>query len=866
MRRVYAALDHDDVAVLSVDVFDTVLWRTVPEPVHAFPLIARRLLDHGLLARHITPATFFHLRIRAEAQARAVLRAETGSEEVDLAQIYEQLPLHVRLHQPVARAVAAEVEVERELLLADLEIAELLAAAQDRGKRIVAVSDTYFTELQLRTLLDLPLLRDLHFDRLFVSNTHGVGKGHGLFEVVLRELQVDASALVHVGDNEVADVTTPRRLGIRTVLFERRPPELAEVVQREQVLGGWDRRGDAGLTSLRAKVHSRTAVEALPPQLQPFWRYGAVTLGPVLTGFAEWVQLRAQEVGVDRVHCLMREGAVLADLVDNAGSYLDSPVRAEKAWLSRQVCARAGLEQATAKELDTLLTRRRLPTVREFCTTLGVRVEQLPQLASRGDARLNDPVLREQVLQALANDPDRRGEILATSRALRERVVRYVRGLVRGGSRLVVVDIGWGGSIQAMLQRILQSEGVPIEVLGLYLVTHAGALDRIMAGNDLDGFLSVHGDPGPVTTAIMRSPEILEQVCMPDFGSQVDLTSGLEPVLAPQGVDAGLVQSAERDAVQKGYFAFQREWGRYVTLQPGRLPRLADYPDLLRAVLARSVVLPTEAEARLFSGWVHDENYGSEGTEPIVGSGIARALRHLDPAGLAAVPMGELYWPFGLAALRDPHLAWAAAEVAVGRMSAEVVSSVVESGDFEVFIDSGYGYSETAKVGVQARRNRFGLSYVAVTLRGELIRKVRLDPVNAPAVLRIDWVILRCWQHGTAEPVELVLDTAAALQRLRLTGCSWLRPKVLLVDSCDPNLELSLEGVVPGTVYEVDVQCAYAVLLTAPPEPSPSAARAAAAKRRLRTPIRVVRSIDSRTGLPLEQALRKAYARARRGG
>jgi hypothetical protein len=640
---------------------------------------------------------------------------------------------------------------------------------------------------------------------------------------------------------------------------------VADVLHREAAYG-YPGRGhtDAGLSALRSKIVHRTAASALPEQLQPFWRYGAAHMGPILAGFAEWVQRRAHDEEVSTVHCLMREGAVLADLVDVAGSYLPyPPVKAEKTWLSRQVCARASIREASPQELRTLLTRRRLPTIREFSSTLGVRVEDLPCFSGQLDARLDDPALVDEVISALTNDPDRRGEIVASSRALRARVIRYVQALAPDGGRLVLVDLGWAGSIQSMLQQLLREEAVPIETLGLYLVTHGGALDKVMQGVDLDGFLVVNGDPHIDARAIMRSPEILEQICMPDFGSQVDLTSDLEPVLASNGADTGLTQSVERDTVQKGYFAFQREWARYSSLLPGRLPLLSEQAPLLRAVLTRSVVAPTESEARMFSTWVHDENFGSEGSEHIAGGSMSRALRHLDPAGLAAVPMGELYWPFALAAMQDEHLAHTAQEVAMGRLSPDAVSSVVEAGPFEIFLDAGAGYSEAGKIAIEPRRNRFGLTYVSAGLTGDPIRKVRLDPVNAPAVLRIDWVSFRCAVSGSAEPVEILLDTPEALRRLSLTGCYWLRPKVLVVDGDDPHLELQLATVLAGNVHHVHLQCAYAALPTAPPAPSALVARRSAIKRALRGPARAVRSLESRTGLPLEAGLRQSYRKAR---
>lgn len=866
LRAAFSALDDPALRVVSVDVFDTLLWRTVEEPMDAFAIIGARLQAEGLLARHITPESFFHVRARAEHRARAVLRATGGSEEVDLRQVYDQIPLHVLgAGTSIDDAVAVEVQVEKELLLPDLDVVELLLAAQEAGKRVIAVSDTYFTEAQLRALLDLPPLSPLRLDAVYASSGHGVGKGHGLFDLVLRELDVEPFELLHVGDNRVADVDTPHRLGVRTLYFERRPAQVAEVLHREHAYGyGGSGRSDAGLSALRSKIVHRTAAEAMPDELQPFWQYGAAHLGPVLTGFAEWVQHRARDVGVDTVHCLMREGAVLADLVNVAGDYVPhTGVRAEKAWLSRQLCARASLREGSAAELKTLLARRQLPTVREFCATLGVPVDDLPLFARRLDSRLDDPLLAEELVTALTSDPDRRALIAANSATLRARIVRYVQRLVPDGGRLVLVDLGWQGSIQSLLQKILRDEGVPVETLGLYLITSAGALDKVMTGVDLDGYLVVNGEPGAEAAAIMRSPELLEQVCMPDFGTQLDLTADLEPVFGPAGADAGLAQAVERDAVQKGYFAFQREWARYNTVLPDRLPALHEQAPLLRAVLTRSVVAPTQTEARLFSTWVHDENFGSEGSDLIVGGGIRRAMRHVDPAGLIALPMGELYWPFALAALTDEDLAADAEQVALGRVSPDAVSSIVEAGPFELFVDAGSGYREGGKVSLHARRNRAGLTYVATTVTGSPIRKLRLDPVNAPAVVRIDWMSFRCVTRQSPEPVEIVLDTPDSLDRLSLTRCSWLRPKLLLVDGDDPNLELDLTVLVPGDVYQVHVQCAYAVLPVSPRGPGPLVARRAAVKRRLRGPARVVRSLESRTGLPIEAALRRAYRKAR---
>ena len=81
--------------VLSLDVFDTLLWRRVPEPRDLFFQIGNELLSQNLLLSWVSVAQFVELREAAEKAARAQAEAQTGSREVLLADIYSALPGHI---------------------------------------------------------------------------------------------------------------------------------------------------------------------------------------------------------------------------------------------------------------------------------------------------------------------------------------------------------------------------------------------------------------------------------------------------------------------------------------------------------------------------------------------------------------------------------------------------------------------------------------------------------------------------------------------------------------------------------------------------------------------------------------------------
>jgi FMN phosphatase YigB (HAD superfamily) len=869
-RAVHLVADPE-VKALSADVFDTLLWRRAPEPVDVFPLIALRLRELGMLGEQTTPPVFKVLRIGAEARARAKREQAGRGLEVSIGDIYAELPPYAVNGTPPDELARVERDVEREVLMPDLDMLDLVRFARERRKRVVAISDTYLSERELRLLVDPYFHGDAAVDQVFSSSDHGVGKTNGMFELVLRELGLEPRQLVHVGDNELADVERPTRLGIPAVYFERVPAYLEAVIDREEHYVDPDTvrpHGDAGLTALRARLLQRTELDALDEELRPFWSYGAVCLGPALTAFAEWVVERTEAAGASRALCLMREGELLSRLVNDAAAYLDSEVSAEPVWLSRQVLARASVVEGSERELRALLMRRRPPTVRQLCETVGVDVELSAALRARPDARLDDAAAVDEVLRELTADPELRQAMVSRARLLRDRISAYVkRHQPEGEPNLVLVDLGWGGTIQTLLQQLLTREAATertpeLHTMGLYLVTHGLAVQRALDGIELEGFLGSFGLPAPAVRSIMRSPEILEQVCMPDVGSQIDLTAELEPVLG-DSVDERLPQAAHRAAVQAGVRAFQREWARYATLLPGRRVSLTppDVREQLVGQVARAMVAPTGQEATVFGAWIHDENFGSHGSDLLVGGPhTARALRHMTPGDLIETPMRELYWPFGLAALEDEHLAAAAEAVTMGWLPAEAFHSTVETGDFEVYYDNGFGYGEGWKEALESKRNRFGLSYARATVRADEVRGVRLDPVKAPCVLRVDWIAVTCAMRAELEPRRLVFDSAESLERFTVRGAAPLRPKLFVIDGDDPQFELDLRALLGESPYEVTVECTYAVLLTTPPAPDRHAGELARrAEARSRAVKRFVRRVENRSGLPVGEPLRRGY-------
>lgn len=817
LHEVWSLLESGGAEALTLDVFDTLLWRQVPEPSHAFLLLGHELADAGRLPPAVSPAQFAQLRIHAEQRARERAEEVRGTLECRLDEIWRELLPALPGAGPVEDLIAAEIALERRVLRADLAVAELAELTRTKlGKAVYLVSDTYFSPDQLRRLLRRPELAGIRFTDVFTSSDAGIGKGHGLFRHVIAASGLAPSRLVHLGDHPVADVEGARDAGVVAVHYRKYAGKLKETLTHEGLLGTPTADtpldpvdGDYGMTSLRAKVGHRADAQAAPAGLRRHWETGATVFGPAFAGFGEWVAERSRAYGVDHIHCLMREGDFLARVIAEPAA--DLGIATSTLWASRQVCALANVYEGTPEELGRFLVRRRAPSVGQLLSQLGVDLDVVAGLSALADRRLDVPGLVDETLSALCGDDRVRGEIVLSAGRLRERFLRYLDRHLPVAGPIVIVDLGWGGTIQALLARLLRSAGRDVEVIGLYLATNVAAQAHRLDGLKLEGYLASGGEPDRLFAPVMRSPEILEQLCMPDLGSLAGFDQDLTPVLAAD--DTPRTQVAQRAAVQSGVLAFQREWLRYRRSEAA-MPSLSAPGARVGALrmLARFVSRPTTEEAYAFGAWTHDDNFGSQLAEGLLPEEMVRRMSYLTPADLEKIPMQELYWPAGVASVANRPLAVVAGLVAEAGLDARDASPEAAAGPVEVYVDTGGDFVNGPKKTVPTRSGRDGLSLVRLRIDCLNVRRVRIDPAGRRGLLRLDWLKLSFHVNSASQPRTVTITSIVDTPALQVVGARILQANLLELTSDDPQLIYVPDGEVRGwlgAAYLLDIEMAF---------------------------------------------------------
>jgi FMN phosphatase YigB (HAD superfamily) len=684
--------------LLSLDVFDTIVWRKVPLPHDVHFIVADRLARLGNL--YPTSSAESYVRERMQAEERA--RRRSPSLEVTLDEIYREFPPGYLRELPVSRMPGIEFEVERELVRPREDLIDLARRARASGLRIALVSDTYFGADQIAAL------SGVEADFVVVSCEHRLSKYQGLHKVLTRQSGVPPQRILHVGDNRQADVVGPAPFGIECFWFRQVPEPFDEIMAQElpatlSARAAYLTSDDRGLTYAR-----RRAVGSCS---DAYGQWGAGVLGPVVAGFGEWVARRCAEEHLEGALCLMREGRILKTAIDACG--LSIPTA--EVFISRYVARKAAIFEGTVEELRDFVFR---PTPKE-------RSRILTQLGFNGDhpwRKVPDSVLGPaeslELIGRICGDPRLRRLVVRSSAEFRGRLLAHLRAqsdLLDAG-RVGIVDLGYRGTIQACLERIFRGEGLAARTHGLYLVTSGDVGSTQATGAPVEGWLAANGQPVSMAQTFVRSPEIFEQCLMAECGTTVGYEADGTPVLDALRIPAP--QAEQIASVQRGVEAFLRVWEEHrrgPTEGSGAQAR-----RFYQAICVRAVAKPVEAEIEMFGSWVHDENFGSENARRLteVAGMDPWEATHISAHQIASLPVGRVYWPFGFAREMDPATAKAVAGIYLRTIEPEAFDAPDSRRCLVLYQDSGQGFSaKDAKV-VPYTLNARGNIWMRLPLEG----------------------------------------------------------------------------------------------------------------------------------------------------
>lgn len=470
LQRSYLDLkeSYDDsfVKLIGFDVFDTLLCRPLLDPEATKKIVARcSSPENG--------AVFLRYRAFAEAQARALKGADVGLDETY--QVLEQLSGLGA--EEISELRALEESVEEKIVRPRAESIQLYQDALRTGKPTIIITDTPLPEPKIVNMLHQAGVD--RWDQMFISNSVGARKDSGaLYERVLEHYALKPESFVMTGDNECSDFQIPLDRGSGSVHILR-PVEIARGMPRLRAMVDLlKKRADLDEELTLGPILLRNFSPLVYPELDPTSLFpvspeniGYSLIGPLLVSYSQWLLVKAREDAVDHLYFLSREGRLMKAVYDTWTTGLPDTPRSEYLVVSRRCSSMAAVSSFEdildiAKTTYYPNTLRKLLHTRYGISPSAEKWQQIARAENLGPESIVEIQQKrigrlEAVLDMLREEINTRAESEKTGLLQQLSVLG-----MPAAKNPAVADVGYGGSVQGHLNKIL---GKPVH--GYYLLT-----------------------------------------------------------------------------------------------------------------------------------------------------------------------------------------------------------------------------------------------------------------------------------------------------------------------------------------------------------------------------------------------------------
>ena len=486
-----------------VDVFDTIIFRRI-HPLEVLNLWSSSIVN--LFDLKIDAKSFFNLRISIYCHLSSIM--EPNYEQI-IRKLYDKcLTLDLFFEQPeinVFISVCHDVEValETRSQYPNQKMLKRLKKLKDSGKKLIAVSDFYLPTTDISHFISAAGFSGIFCD-IFSSCDYNASKRKGdLFPIVLDKIACSPKESILIEDNRKNSIPNAKKYGIECKYIPNYFYKLSKKIN--YLLSN----------KYKRKRFLRINIKSIKNRKDPFIEYTVL--------FYIFTQRLFNELVTDkikRVVFLSREGLFLKKLFDYYQlQNIPKEKRIETAYIK--------ISRRSITNINEDLFRNPITThmsLHSFLLSIGMNTQDnlnyLKMIA--GDT--------EKVIQNF-KDSDQYNTLLNTS--LKNEYDRVHKKAVcsfkhytddifgKTSDRTAIVDVGWGGSMQANLALFMKQPSV-----GYYIGVIDTAYEDISTGQFHKGIMfSNNHDKSPYFDYYRVNTQLYEQLLSAPHGGAVSYST-----------------------------------------------------------------------------------------------------------------------------------------------------------------------------------------------------------------------------------------------------------------------------------------------------------------------------------------------------
>ena len=459
----------DTAMVVSFDIFDTLIKRNVQNPEDVFKIIE-------LKYNHLNKNKIKEFK-KYRVEAERIARSKCKNEEISLEEIYKVLEDIYPYYNGSLKKI--EIECEKNICTVNYDVYKLYKYALEKNKDIYIISDFYLDKNILKEILNNNNITV--YKEIFVSCEIGLTKKSGnLFRYIIDKQNINTLKMLHIGDHPISDNETPQQLGIKTYKVYNEHHQLKHRIKKILI------KNDLNITENIINTFIQNTLKSKPEDGNCL--FGYENLGILYYGFLQKINNLAKELKVEKIYFFSRDGYILKQAYDKT-FFCDSKIESSYFYISRRAVVVPAL--VANYELDkviNLLGIRGKDTVSSFFKRVGLNIEDyndsLLECSLKPESSFKDcqqvRKLYELIREDIINNATKELEILQKY---------FIQEGINSIDKCLIVDIGWRGSMQYSLEKILERLYYDVEVYGIYLGLNKESETFLKDGMNAQGFL-----------------------------------------------------------------------------------------------------------------------------------------------------------------------------------------------------------------------------------------------------------------------------------------------------------------------------------------------------------------------------------------
>lgn len=422
---------------VSFDIFDTLIIRNISKPSRVFDL-AEHLYNSEAEKKIIS---FKQNRMLAERLARK----NSASKEVTLKEIYYNL--HSYSYVEKERLKRLELEIELKICQLNPEIFKIYEYCIKNKKKILITSDTYLDLQIIKRILEKNGINKYY--KLYISSDIKKKKYTGeLYNYILEDLNITSREMIHIGDNIKSDYIMAKENKISALPIIHKKLNKNMYSKKEVIFD-----------------YMEHYIENNPMLGQSdYFKFGYETIGVLTYGYVTWLIKNLRKNNIKKVYFFSREGQYLKEVFD----YLTT----KEEFISRYlyVSRRSLIVPALCycKNLEETTQLRPLGVAKKifyYLEELGLEPNRYEKQLCEYNISLSDIVNKTNIKII---EPIIKSDLYENAKKEEKLLVEYLKeNDIKG--KFAIVDIGWTGSMQYALEKILKANNIPYKMSALFL-------------------------------------------------------------------------------------------------------------------------------------------------------------------------------------------------------------------------------------------------------------------------------------------------------------------------------------------------------------------------------------------------------------